>query len=127
MSKRLRIVWAKEAGESDYAAAETYLSLLIDQKHAARVVKQMRKMAMKEFIARDILRAAGISPFGTAPSEEQRQQILAREPLAPVLLVRVEREMRLIVADGYHRVSTVYAFDQTASVPCKLVGLASPT
>ena len=38
--------------------------------------------------------------------------------------MRAERETRLIVTDGYHRASTLYAFDEAAPVPCKLVAIA---
>jgi hypothetical protein len=125
MPKRITIAWSKDANDSDYAAAETYLSLVMAPKVAARLVKELRKAPIRQLLARDILRAAGISPFGTTPSEEQRQKILAKKPLAPLLLARAEREMRLIVADGYHRVSTVYAFDEAAAVPCKLVAISA--
>jgi len=124
MGKRITIAWSKEPEDADYAACGTYLSLLIEPKRVARLVKDLRKAPIQHLVARDILRAAGISPLGMSPSDEQRQKILSKKPLSPVLLVRAEREMRLIVADGYHRVSTVYAFDEAARVPCKLVGIA---
>jgi len=123
MAKRITIAWSKEPEDADYTAGENYLALLIEPKLAARLVKDLRKASIQRLVARDILRAAGISPLGMSPSDEQRQKILGKKPLSPVLLVRAEREMRLIVADGYHRVSTVYAFDEAALVPCKLVGI----
>jgi hypothetical protein len=40
---------------------------------------------------------------------------------AKLLLVRHPRTGRVIVAGGFHRLCTVYTFDQTAMIPRKIV------
>jgi len=41
--------------------------------------------------------------------------------LSPLLLVRYPANGRVIIADGYHRLCAVYAFDEDVVVPCKIV------
>jgi hypothetical protein len=38
-----------------------------------------------------------------------------------LLLVRDEARGKVVIADGYHRLCAVYARDEDASIPCKLV------
>jgi hypothetical protein len=53
--------------------------------------------------------------------KQDEKRILARRELSPILLVRDGRRGRLIIADGYHRLCAVYAFDEDAVIPCKIV------
>lgn len=121
MAKRIKISWSREPAADDYAAAEKYLSLMLEAKAASQLVNNLRKAPIARYAARDILRAVGPSLLGIADSDEERKKILAGEKIAPLLLVRHPRTGRVIVADGYHRLSTVFTFDQTAMVPCKIV------
>jgi hypothetical protein len=41
--------------------------------------------------------------------------------LSPLLLVRDPSNGKVIVADGYHRLCAVYAHDEDALIPCKIV------
>jgi hypothetical protein len=41
--------------------------------------------------------------------------------LSPLLLVRDPRTSRVIIADGYHRLCAVYALDEDAVIPCKII------
>jgi hypothetical protein len=41
--------------------------------------------------------------------------------LSPLLLVRDEKNGRVVIADGYHRLCAVYEIDEDAWVPCKIV------
>ena len=52
---------------------------------------------------------------------KDRKKILAGTPLSPLLLVRRAGRAALIVADGYHRLCAVYAFNEDAVIPCKIV------
>jgi len=46
---------------------------------------------------------------------------IASEALSPILLVRDPSPGRVVVADGYHRLCSVYAMDHEAPIPCKIV------
>jgi hypothetical protein len=41
--------------------------------------------------------------------------------LSPLLLVRDEACGKVVIADGYHRLCSVYLFDEDAWIPCKIV------
>jgi len=60
-------------------------------------------------------------PLRNAHVKQDEKRILARRELSPILLVRDGRRGRLIIADGYHRLCAVYAFDEDAVIPCKIV------
>lgn len=53
--------------------------------------------------------------------EKDRKKILEGQKLSPILLVRDAVHGRLIVADGYHRLCSVYSFDEEATISCKIV------
>jgi hypothetical protein len=76
-----------------------------------------------EFKSKDIFRASGLSLLGVSNLfvERDRKKILEGEALSPILLVREPDQRRLIVADGYHRMCSVYTFDEEAPIPCKIV------
>jgi hypothetical protein len=78
---------------------------------------------VSEFQAKDIFRASRLSLLGVSNShvEKDRQKIQAGEPLSPLLLVRDPENARVIIADGYHRLCAVYAHDEDAIIPCKIV------
>ena len=44
-----------------------------------------------------------------------------RGKLSPLLLVRDPSHLKLVIADGYHRMCAVYLFDEDTRVPCKIV------
>ena len=123
MSKKVRIRWRTELEDHNYPAAESYLSLLYDERAARKLVKRLQRAPIAEFKAKDIFRASGLSLLGISNShvEKDRKKILEGRKLSPVLLVRDPRNGRAIVADGYHRLCAVYMFDENALVPCKIV------
>jgi len=51
--------WKDQPDEHDYPAAETYLSLLMPQATARKIVARLRKAPVVNWKAKDILRAAG--------------------------------------------------------------------
>jgi hypothetical protein len=46
---------------------------------------------------------------------------MAGEKLSPLLLYRGQRNGKLVIADGYHRLCAVYHFDEDAMIPCKII------
>ena len=123
MSKNVRIKWLAEPEEQDYPAAGSYLSLIYKERTAANYVRQLRRAPMSGFKAKDIFRASGLSLLGISNLhvEKDRKKILAGKTLSPLLLVRDANHGKVIIADGYHRMCSVYSFDEDAVIPCKIV------
>src|ERR1700674_2294777 len=123
MANETEIKWLADPEDHDYPAAGEYLRLVYDEPAAATYVEQLRKAPMSQFKARDIFRASGLSLLGVSNShvEHDRQKVLAGQSLSPLLLVRAASGQKVIIADGYHRLCAVYAFDEDALIPCKIV------
>jgi disulfide oxidoreductase YuzD len=122
MTDKVEIHWLSEPEEQDYPAAKSYLSLLYDEAKAGRYADQLQQAPLSKFKAKDIFRASGLSLLGTSNAhvEKDRQKILAGNKLSPLLLVR-DTGVRVLIADGYHRLCAVYAFSEDALIPCKIV------
>ena len=43
--------------------------------------------------------------------------------LSPILLVRDTTNSKVIIADGYHRLCTIYSIDEDAEIPTKIVSI----
>jgi hypothetical protein len=123
MAKQIEIKWLGDVQEHDYPAAESYLSLLYDERAAAKFVEQLRTAPVSRFMAKDIFRASGLSLLGVSSSHvaHDRKKVLAGKALSPLLLVRSGNNQNVIIADGYHRMCAVYSFDENAEIPCKIV------
>jgi disulfide oxidoreductase YuzD len=123
MSKKATSKWQSKPQKHDYPAAASYLSLIMDPQAAKNVVKKLQRTAKTEFAAKDIFRASMLSLLGVSNShvEKDRTRIIQHERLSPLLLFRDERNGKLVIADGYHRLCAVYAFDEDAIIPCKIV------
>jgi hypothetical protein len=123
MSKNLTIKWFTEPEEHDYPAAESYLRLIYDKSTARNYVKQLKQAPITEFKAKDIFRASGLSLLGVSNYhvEKDRKKILKGRELCPLLLVRDKTRGKVVIADGYHRLCSVYSFDEDAVIPCRIV------
>jgi hypothetical protein len=123
MAKRLTVIWLKQPEAHDYPAALSYLQLLYADPTASRLVAKLRRARVTSFKAKDIFRASALPqlPLSNTHVKKDEKQILARVALSPLLLVRDADRGQVIVADGYHRLCAVYAFDEDAVVPCKIV------
>ena len=123
MAKKVKIRWRTEPEDNNYPAAESYLSLLYDEQTTGKLVKRLERAPLSEFKAKDIFRASGLSLLGISNShvERDRKKILDGRKLSPLLLVRDGRNGRVVIADGYHRLCSVYVFDEDALIPCKIV------
>jgi hypothetical protein len=117
------IRWLKQPKAANYPAALSYLSLIFPEKVASRYVRKLKRAPISEFKSKDIFRASGLSLLGLSNHfvEKDRRMILAGEALSPILLVRDALTHRVIVADGYHRLCSVYSLDEEAPIPCKIV------
>lgn len=118
------IRWREYVAEHDYAAAQAYLSLRLDEHKASKVVDQLRQAELTKRRANDILRAAGLDP---APLDDPGVikdliKIIEGKELSPVLVV--SGADRADIADGFHRVSLVYRVDPYGEVPLRLADAA---
>ena len=116
------IKWLDAPEDHDYPAAASYLTLIYGDQEVKRLVTRLRKSPIVTFKAKDIFRASRLSLLGISNShvEKDRKKILAGKKLSPILLVRDEKDTKLIIADGYHRICSVYSFDEDAVIPCKI-------
>ena len=123
MSNPAKIQWLPAPEDHDYPAAQSYLNLLYDDKQAASFATALKAAPVKQFKAKDIFRASGLSLLGTSNShvEKDRDKISGGKQLSPLLLVRDTGRGKLVIADGYHRLCAVYSFDEDALIPCKIV------
>ena len=123
MSKQSKNNWLSKPEKHDYPAAVSYLSLIYDERAAAKYAKALAKAPMTAFKAKDIFRASRLPLLGITNSHVRKNQkkIAAGKKLSPLLLVRDPRNGKLVIADGYHRMCAVYLFDEDTLVPCKIV------
>ncbi len=118
-----KIKWKKVPDEHDYPAAADYLSLSLRWEKVLSIRQKLEEAQMTMFKAKDIIRASGLPllPVRDPHVEANLAKIKAKVPLSPILLVRTGS--RVIVADGFHRVCSVYHYDYDAEVPAKIVSL----
>lgn len=123
MGKEIEINWLPEPEEKNFPAAESYLGLLYDDKTVKAIVSKLEKAPVSQFKAKDIFRASGLSLLGISNShvDKDRKKIVDGIPLSPILLVRDERNGKVIIADGYHRMCAVYSCNEDELIPCKIV------
>src|SRR6516225_5917151 len=99
MSDQSKIQWLDQPEDHDYPAAESYLSLLYDEKTAAAYAAKLRKAPVSGFKAKDIFRASGLSLLGVSNShvEKDRKKIHDGRKLSPLLLVRASTTGTVII------------------------------
>jgi hypothetical protein len=116
----VKIKWADEVADHDYAAAEAYLSLKLDEEAVAKAVTRLRRAPLTTRRANDILRAAGLTaaPLDDPGVMKDLVKAIAGTPLSPVLFLNAKKCVD--IADGFHRVSLVYRLDPFGVVPLKL-------
>jgi hypothetical protein len=126
-SNPIPIKWLKEPEVHDYPAAANYLSLLYDDKTVKRLIKALKRAPVGEYKAKDLFRASQLSLLGVSNShvEKDGDKIRAGKPISPLLLVRTG--VKVVVADGYHRLCAGYATSEDLVIKAKIVDLqASP-
>ena len=118
-----RIEWLRKPEAHNYPAAGSYLSLIFEEPKVAKLIQRLKRARITRFKAKDIFRASGLSLLGVSNEhvEKDRKKILDGKKLSPLLLVRDSARGRVIVADGYHRLCSVYSFDEDAVIPTKIV------
>jgi hypothetical protein len=117
------IKWLSEPEDHDYPAALSCLSLIYPETAANDLVDKLKRAPVVSFKGKDIFRASMLSLLGVSNSHvtKDQQKIAAGQELSPLLLVRDSTLGKVVVADGYHRLCAVYAYDEDVLVPCKIV------
>jgi len=115
-----KIKWLDDVADHDYAAAEAYLSLKLDEDSVRKAVKRLRNAPLAMRRANDVLRAAGLTaaPLDDPGVMKDLVKVIEGRHLSPVLVVGATA--RADIADGYHRVSLVYRIDPYGEIPLKL-------
>jgi len=121
-----RVRWLDEPEDKDYAAARSYLSLLIPTGQLDALIERLRAASNGTWRAKDILRAARLPLLRAKDSTEVAEKlakIRAKEPLSPILLVVLRPDDVAQIADGYHRTCAAFLCDEDAVVPGRILFL----
>jgi hypothetical protein len=122
----LKVKWLDEPQEKDYAAAQSYLSLLVPDAELQSLIERLRSAPIGRWRAKDILRAAHLPLLGAKQSEEVAEKLAklrAKEALSPILLVVLRADVAAQIADGYHRTCAAYLAHEDTVVPGRIVFL----
>ena len=120
--KDAQVHWLPQVDPDDFDAARRYLALVFRPQDARALTASLKKVPVRKFPAKDVLRASEqpAKPKKEPDVARQLKKIAQGKPLSPVLLVRVPGQARLLVADGYHRVCAAYLHNEDEPVPCKI-------
>jgi len=95
------------------------------QTDADQLVSRLRTTPIVRRKAKDVLRASTLTAL--PPDNVHVAKDLAKVKkgglLSPVLMIRgrLEAQVPLTVADGYHRICASYHLDEDADIPCRIV------
>ena len=116
--------WKSDPDDHDFPAAADYLSLLMEKGEVTNAVAALRKAALTHRKAKDLLRASRLAllPPDNVHVKKDLAKVDAGHLLSPVLLVRgrLDADVPLTVADGYHRICASYHVDEDADIPCRI-------
>lgn len=113
--------WLKEPQKHDFPAAADYLELLFDETQVKELVEKLKAANTISKKAKDILRASQLPllPRENSHVRENLQKVKKGNKMSPILLIR--HEVKLHIADGYHRLCAIYYLSEDDVVPCRLV------
>jgi hypothetical protein len=121
-----KIRWLDEPEDKDYAAARSYLSLLVPEPQLDALIERLRNATSGRWRAKDILRATRLPLLTEKDSAEVAEKVAkvrAKEPLSPILIVVLRPDVVGQIADGYHRTCAAYLTDEDALVPGRILYL----
>jgi hypothetical protein len=125
-SSARKVRWLDEPEDKDYAAARSYLSLLLPEPALDGVIAQLRAAPAGSWRAKDILRASRLpllKPTQSAEVAEKAAKIRDKVALSPILLVVLRPDVVAQIADGYHRTCAAFLADEDTLVPGRIVVL----
>ena len=117
----MKTLWLKNPEKHDFPAASDYLELLFTSVKAKRISNSLKKVKTIQKKAKYILRASEMQllPKNNVHVKENIKKSKDGIKLSPILLVRVSH--KLIIADGYHRLCSIYYLSEDLEVPCRIV------
>lgn len=123
MENQKEISWFDEVAEGNYIAAESYLTLLFDEKKVAGLILKLRESTITQFKSKDVFRASQLSLLGISNErvEKNRKKIKNGASFSPILLLRDPDHGKVVIADGYHRMCAIYGFDEDVWIRCKII------
>lgn len=115
-----KIKWSFE--EHDYEAAYSYLSLIFNLEEVKILIEKLKASDITEFKAKDIFRASGLPLLSEDNYHVKKdlKKIKDGEYISPILLVKSPTLGKVIIADGYHRLCSIYQLNEDALIQCKL-------
>jgi hypothetical protein len=119
-----KVRWLEEPEEKDYAAARSYLSLLVAPQELDGLIERLRGAPLGSWRAKDILRAARLpllDPKRSAEVADKLAKIAAKEAISPVLLVVTRQPAGTQIADGYHRACAALITHEDTLVPGRIL------
>ena len=120
-------IWKATPEAHDYPAALDYLTLLLDEATAKKLVAKMRKAPTIHKKAKDLLRASKLTILARDNPHVagDLRKIKKGKAMSPVLLVRGDavHDLPLVVADGYHRICASWYRDENIPIACRIVSL----
>jgi hypothetical protein len=122
----LKVRWLEEPEDKDYAAARSYLSLLVAPGDLDGLIERLRTAPRASWRAKDILRAAHLPLLSAKQSEEVAEKLAkvrAKQALSPILLVVLRADVVLQIADGYHRTCAAFLASEDSLVPGRILFL----
>jgi hypothetical protein len=122
-------IWKQRPDAHDFPAALDYLTLVLEEAEARKLVAALRKAPTQRKKAKDLLRASRL-PLLSRDNPHvvgDLKKIKKGKPMSPVLLVRgnAGTDTPLLVADGYHRICASWYRDENIPIACRIVGLRS--
>jgi hypothetical protein len=122
-TKIKEITWLPDEQEHDYPAGESFLRIIYNEERVAQMMAGLRAAGGVQFKAKDIFIASQLPLLGFSNSHvaRDRKKIRKRLGLSPLLLVRDEQNGKVVIADGYHRLCAIYAFNEDALIQCKII------
>lgn len=124
MAETRKVRWLDEPEEKDYAAAASYLSLLVAPADLDGMIERLRGAPTGNWRAKDILRAARLTLLDAKRSVEvadKLAKIAAKEAISPILLVVLRPDVTVQIADGYHRTCAAFITHEDALVPGRIL------
>jgi hypothetical protein len=123
------IHWKSEPEDHDFPAALDYLTLVMGEAVAEKIVAALRSAGTAHRKAKDLLRASQLEllPADNVHVAKDLKKVAHGALLSPVLVVRGHASLGvpLTVADGYHRICASHHLDENADIPCRIVDLPS--
>jgi hypothetical protein len=120
-------IWKARPDAHDFPAALDYLTLLLEEAAARKLVARLRKAPTIDKKAKDLLRASRLPllPRDNFHVAGDLKKIKKGKALSPVLLVRGDLggDLPLVVADGYHRICASWYRDENIPIACRIVSL----